>query len=167
MARWRSSTPGFAPKAWYRSVSDALDSGLPALAKFAQWHAIVEEVRHRIQAIDTGRHDHATGPHSVQLRPVHARRRRSTSKGPNTIQQLAAGADDHHVRGPQALLPAVVQRSHALLCHRVLGNLRNAGVRAHAALKVAIDQVIIVLIRDWPESAQPISGRFKLAHRHA
>src|SRR5262245_21522927 len=85
----------------------------------------------------------------------------------HTVQQLAAGADDHDIRRPEALLASIVDWSHAFLRHRVLGDLGDARIRPHRALEVAVDQIVIVLIGNRSEAAEPTGVGFKLADWHA
>src|SRR5207302_6009649 len=56
--------------------------------------------------------------------------------------------------------------AHALLGHGVLCDLRDTGVSAHVSLEIAINQVIVVLIGDGPEAAEPVCGRLEFADRH-
>jgi hypothetical protein len=93
---------------------------------------------------------------------VHSRRDRAVLRErPRGGKQAAADPDHHRVAAAEMLLRPVVDRTHALRYGLVLKvDSGDAGVLLVTFLRVAVELIIIALVRLKPEPAQP-AGRVR------
>src|SRR5207249_5642062 len=79
-------------------------------------------------------------------------------QGPRGGEDAAARPDDQLVRGPEVLVAAVVDRSHALgYRHVLLANAGDAGEALPLALGFAVDHVVVGRVLLDVEAAKPIA----------
>src|SRR5262249_60892589 len=107
------------------------------------------------------RQDDAPGAVAIDRWVVDPRgHRRAVAESSRGVDHTAARANDHRVRAPEVLLGPVVDRPHAL-GHRLI-LLMDAGDAGEALglLRLAVDQIVVVLVLRQTELAVPV-GRVR------
>src|SRR5947208_16925091 len=115
------------------------------------------QVLGRLDPVGVPGQDHPAGAHAVDGGVISpGRHGAAVAQRPHGRDQPPPGADDHGVGTPQVFLGAIADRAHALGYHSVLHrNPLDPGVALHAALLVAIDEIVVVLALDEPEATVP------------
>src|SRR5262249_28882501 len=127
----------------------------------------VERVSGRIHERLTGLKDDRGRPHTLMLGGDTGRGRILVDQILDRTQQAMPCHDDAVVRRDEIFFCAIDDRTHAFLQGRVLHrNTCNTAVGAAGFLRFAVDQVIIVLVGQWPERPRHVSDMDALAVTH-